>query len=235
MKITTSKQQINNQDNNKQTTKITTICLLVPLSICIRVEEALMSENREAYGQALSDLFNEAVKAYSNIVRLTSTATSWNREDTIKEIVQRVLAAQGYILDNVEAIIKLYVVSATVAGKNPNEQKTRLLLRSARRLIKLANKIRATAPGNKSDYEIVEVFTKELVSQSKTRTFYFTTYMLFKNILKRSKELLEESSNNLTLIGVLPRRRALEEFEESIPSVGELSQPVDNDKAGEGA
>jgi len=199
----------------------------------IRVEEALMSENHEAYGQALSDMFNEAVKAYSNIVRLTSTATSWNREGTIKEIVQRILAAQGYILDNVEAIIKLYVVSATVAGKNPNEQKTRLLLRSARRLIKLANKIRATAPGNKSDHEIVEVFTKELVSQSKTRTFYFTTYRLFKNLLKRSKELLEESSNNLALIGVLPRRRALEEFEESIPSVGELPQPVDNDERGE--
>ena len=70
MKITTNKQQINNEDNNKQTTKITTICLLVPLSICIRVEEALMSENREAYGQALSDLFNEAIKAYSNICLL---------------------------------------------------------------------------------------------------------------------------------------------------------------------
>jgi len=198
------------------------------------VGEALMNENREAYGQVLSDMFNEAVKAYSNIARLTSTAASWNTESTIKEMAQRVLAAQDFILDNVETIIKLYMVSATVAGKDPNERKTRLLLRSARKLIRLANRIRATAPGSKSNHEIVEVFTKELVSQSKTWIFYRTTHKLFKDLLKRSKELLEESSNNLTLIGVLPRRRVLEEFEESAPDVGELTEPVDKNKASEG-
>jgi hypothetical protein len=58
--------------------------------------------------------------------------------------------------------------------------------------------------------------------------------MLFKDLLKRSKELLEESSNNLTLIGVLPRRRALEEFEESVTDVGGLPEPIDKDKVGEG-
>jgi len=192
-----------------------------------------MSENRETYSKVLSDMFNEAVKAYSNIVRLTSTAASWNKESTIKEMARRVLAAQDFILDNVEAIIKLYIVSATVAGKNPNEQKTRLLLRSARKLIELANRIKATVPNSKSDHEIIEAFTKKLASPSEIGTFYHTTRTLFKDLLKRSKELLEESSNNLALIGVLPRRRALEEFEESIPSVGELSQPVDNDERGE--
>ena len=191
-----------------------------------------MSENREAYGQALSDMFNEAVKAYSNIVRLTSTAASWNRESTVKDMARRVLAAQDYIIDNVEAIIKLYIVSATVAGKNPNEQKTRLLLRSARKLIGLANRIKATASGSKSDHEIVEAFAKELASPSKTWAFYHTTHMLFKDLLKRSKELLEETSNNLTLIGVLPRRRVLEEFEESVPDISQMSEPVNDDKGG---
>jgi DNA-binding ferritin-like protein len=194
----------------------------------------LTSENQEVYNQALYDMFNEAIKAYSNIARLTSTAASWDRESTIKEMVQRVLAAQSYILDNVEAIIKLYIVSVTVAGKNPNEQKTRLLLRSARRLIKLADRIKATASGSKSDHEIAEIFTKELVSRSKRRIFYLETRELFKDLLKRSKELMEESSNNLTLIGVLPRRRVLEEFEESVPDVGEPSEPIDKDEAGEG-
>jgi hypothetical protein len=193
-----------------------------------------MSENRETYGQVLSDMFNEAVKAYSNIVRLTSTAASWNKENTIKEMARRVLAAQGFILDNVEAIIKLYIVSATVAGKNPNERKTRLLLHSARKLVELANRIKATVPDSKSDHEIIEAFTKKLANPSEIGTFYHTTRMLFKDLLKRSKELLEESSNNLTLIGVLPRRRALEEFEESVPDVGGLSEPIDKDKVGEG-
>jgi len=174
-------------------------------------------------------MFNEAVKAYSNIVRLTSTIASWNKESTIKEMAQRILTAQDFILDNVEAIIKLYTVSTTVAGKNPNGQKTRLLLRSARRLIELANRIKATAPGSKSNREIVEVFVKELNSPSKAWAFYHSTLMLFKNLLKRSKELMEESSNNLTLIGVLPRRRVIEEFEESVPDIGELSEPIDND------
>jgi hypothetical protein len=192
-----------------------------------------MSENHEAYGQVLSDMFNEAVKAYSNIVRLTSTAASWNKENTIKEMARRVLAAQSYILDNVEAIIKLYIVSATVAGKNPNERKTRLLLHSARKLIELANEIKATVPGSKSDHEIVEAFAKELASPSKIGTFYHTTRMLFKDLLKRSKELLEESSNNLTLIGVLPRRRVLEEFEESVPDISQLSEPVNDDEGSE--
>lgn len=193
-----------------------------------------MSKDQEAYGQVLSDMFSEAVKAYSNIVRLTSTATSWDTANTVKEMARRVLTAQNYILDNVEAIIKLYMVSATVAGKNPNEHKTRLLLRTARKLIELANRIKVTAPGGKSDHEIVEAFVKELDSPSKVWTFYHTTRMTFKDLLKRSKELLEESSNNLTLIGVLPRRRVLEEFEETVPNVGEPSEPVDKDTAGEG-
>jgi len=179
-------------------------------------------------------MFNEALKAYSNIVRLTSTVASWDRESTIKEMARRILAAQDYILDNIEAIIKLYMVSTTVAGKNPNKQKTRLLLRSARRLIELANRIRAAAPGSKSDHEIVEVFVKELASPSKRWAFYHAILILFNDLLKRSKELLEESSNNLTLIGVLPRRRVLEEFVESVPDVGEPSEPIDKDKAGEG-
>jgi hypothetical protein len=208
------------------------------LFLYIRAREALMSENREAYGQALNDMFNEAVKAYSNIVRLASTAASWDKENTIKEMARRVLAAQDYILDNVEAIIKLYIVSATVAGKNPNEHKTRLLLRTARKLIGLANRIRVTAPGSKSDYEIVETFTKELASQSKIWAFYLTTHKLFRDLLKRSKELLEESSNNLALIGVLPRRRVLEYFEEGLEDLaadeGQLPESIDNDKAGEG-
>jgi hypothetical protein len=205
----------------------------VPL-LYIRAGKAVMSKDQEAYGQVLSDMFSEAVKAYSNIVRLTSTATSWDTANTVKEMARRVLTAQNYILDNVEAIIKLYMVSATVAGKNPNEHKTRLLLRTARKLIELANRIKVTAPGGKSDHEIVEAFVKELDSPSKVWTFYHTTRMTFKDLLKRSRELLEESSNNLTLIGVLPRRRVLEEFEETVPNVGEPSEPVDKDTAGEG-
>jgi hypothetical protein len=64
--------------------------------------------------------------------------------------------------------------------------------------------------------------------------FYKSAHGLFRRLLERSREMLREGSDNLALIGILPRRRILEEFEEGLESFtdeGELPEPIDNDKA----
>jgi len=54
---------------------------------------------------------------------------------------------------------------------------------------------------------------------------------------KLSQELLSEASDNLAIIGILPRKRVLEEFEEglgeSVPDVSKLSEPVNDNEGGE--
>jgi len=61
---------------------------------------------------------------------------------------------------------------------------------------------------------------------------------VFREINELSHELLEEAANNLVTIGIMPRKRVIEEFEEGLGDLaadkGELSEAIDNDKRGEG-
>jgi len=85
-----------------------------------------------------------------------------------------------------------------------------------------------------SNGQIAEEFAKDLMGSGSPMGFYKSAHGLFRRLLERSREMLKEGSDNLALIGILPRRRILEEFEESFTDEGELAQSIDNDKAREG-
>jgi hypothetical protein len=205
-----------------------------------------MSETKQAPGQALLELFDEATKSYAHIVSLVSLNASWKRERTIEELALSVLRAGedvGGVLSDVEDIIKFYITASTVAGKDYDAHKIRLLLRSAKGLVRLAERIRASVPRERNGFklsneEIAKEFAKNLMSHGSHMSFYVGAHGLFKRLLERSREMLKEGSDNLALIGILPRRRILEYFEEEVGGLvakeSELSEPIDNDKAREG-
>jgi len=201
-----------------------------------------MSEKNQAPGQALLELFDEAAKAYAHIVWLASLAPTWDGQRTIEKLALAVLMAGDYVsgvLSDARDIIRFYMTSSTVAGKDYDARKVRLLLRTANGLVRLAERIRASVPRERNGFElsngqIAEEFAKDLMGSGSPMGFYKSAHGLFRRLLERSREMLKEGSDNLALIGILPRRRILEEFEESFTDEGELAQSIDNDKARKG-
>jgi len=204
-----------------------------------------MSETKQVPGQALLELFDEAAKSYAHIVSLASLNASWNRERTIEELALAVLKAGedvGGVLSDVRDIIKFYITASTVAGKDYDARKVRLLLRSAKGLVRLAERIRASVPRERNGFKLgneqmAEEFAKNLMGNGSPMGFYESARKLFRRLLERSREMLREGSDNLALIGILPRKRIIEQFEEglgeSVPDVGKLSEPVNDNEGGE--
>jgi hypothetical protein len=136
-----------------------------------------------------------------------------------------------------------------VAGKRPDKRKARRLLSAAKKLGRIAERVKVMAPPVEKektwgdyDYErkLAEALAKELVSRGdrSAKTFSDRVRAVFREISELSHELLEEAANNLVTIGIMPRKRVIEEFEEGLGELaadkGKLSQPVDNDERGEG-
>jgi hypothetical protein len=201
-----------------------------------------MSEKNQAPGQALLELFDEAAKSYAHIVWLASLAPTWDGQRTIEKLALAVLMAGDNVsgvLSDARDIIRFYMTSSTVAGKDYDARKVRLLLRTANGLVRLAERIRASVPRERNGFElsngqIAEEFAKDLMGSGSPMGFYKSAHGLFRRLLERSREMLKEGSDNLALIGILPRRRILEEFEESFTDKSELAQSIDNDEAREG-
>jgi len=196
----------------------------------------LMNETRETYNQALLELFNNAVKSYDGILGLASPTGLGDSEKTVMELAIKVAAAGGYIVDYAERIANIYLVSATVAGKKPDKHKARRLVSAAKRIDVLANKIRDVGTReniiSNTDYQgMARNFVKELLNNGDgLRHFYTRARALFKEIVDLSQNLIGEASDNLALIGILPRRRVIEEFTESLPDNSELPESIDNNK-----
>jgi len=207
---------------------------------------ASVSETAQSYAQALLELFNQAVKSYNNIVYWTSLIGSWDVESTVKELALKVISTHDNIFDKAERIARVYVVSSAVAGKRPDKRKARRLLSAAKKLGRIAERVKVMAPPVEkakgwSDYDyerkLAEAFAKELVSRGdrSAKTFSDRVRAVFREISELSHELLEEAANNLVTIGIMPRKRLIEEFEEGLGELaadkGELPEPIDNDKA----
>jgi len=208
-----------------------------------------VSETAQSYAQALLELFNEAVKAYNNIVYWTSVIGSWDVERTVKELAFKAVYTHDDIYSDAERIARVYVVSSAVAGKRPDKRKARRLLSAAKKLERIAERVKVMAPPvekekawNKYDYatKLAEGLAKELTSRGdrSAKTFSDRVRAVFREISELSHELLEEAANNLVTIGIMPRKRVIEEFEEGLGELaadkGKLPEPIDNDKAREG-
>jgi len=218
---------------------------LLALAADIKAGGGDMSETKQVPGQVLLELFDEAAKSYAHIVSLASLNASWNRERTIEELALAVLRAGedvSGVLSDTRDIIKFYMTSATVAGKDYDTRKVKLLLRSAKGLLRLAERIRASVPTTRDGYElskeqIVREFAEDLASRGSPMGFYESARKLFRRLLERSRGMFKEGSDNLALIGILPRRRILGYFEEGgdlVSDERELSKPINNDKRSEG-
>jgi len=208
-----------------------------------------VSETAQSYAQALLELFNQAVKSYNNIVYWTSVIGSWDVESTVKELAFKALYVHNDIYSDAERIARVYVVSSAVAGKRPDKRKARRLLSAAKKLERIAERAKVMAPPvekekawNNYDYatKLAEALAKELVSRGdrSAKTFSDRVRAVFREISELSHELLEEAANNLVTIGIMPRKRVIEEFEEGLGELaadkGKLPEPIDNDKAREG-
>jgi len=157
-----------------------------------------MSEAKQVPGQALLELFDEAAKSYAHIVSLASLAPSWDGQRTIEELALAVLRAGedvGGVLSDVENIIKFYITASTVAGKDYDARKVRLLLRSAKGLVRLAERIRVSAPRERNGYEltkeqIAKEFAKDLMSNGSPMGFYKSAHGLKPQRVVRSSGAL---------------------------------------------
>jgi len=202
-----------------------------------------MNEARETQNHVLLELFNNAVNAYNEIVYMTSTIGSWETESTIKELALKVLnmQMQRNVYYYVEWIVRVYTVSSAVAGKKVDKRKTMRLLSAAKKVERLAEKIMVATPIETNELEsnreqkIAEAFTKELVSRGNAKTFQGRVRAIFRELTGLSHELLEEATNNLATLGLIPRKRILEQYEEKlVADEGKLSKPIDYDKRSEG-
>jgi len=199
----------------------------------------LMNEARETYNQALLELFNGAVKGYNEIVYMTSTIGSWETESTIKELALRVLNMQRNVYFYVEWVVRVYIVSSAVAGKKPDKRKTMRLLSAAKKVERLAQKIiiatqiETNGLDSNREQKIAEAFTKQLLSNGNAKTFQSRVRAIFRELTKLSHELLEEATNNLATIGIMPRKRIIQQYEEKLDLVAdnsELPESIDNNK-----
>ena len=198
-----------------------------------------MSEANQVPGKALFELFDEAIRAYDNILKLASVTGIWDNEKTITELARKIVAAKDSIADDAERITRIYIISATVAGRKPDKRKVNRLIHNAKKIEKLAERIDKEGRRGNVDLmfqydRIADNFVKDLIRRGESpMVFYTATRNLLTKTAELSKELIEKASDNLALIGVLPRRRILEEFEESVPDVGKLSEPVNDNEGGE--
>jgi hypothetical protein len=198
-----------------------------------------MSEANQVPGRALFELFDEAIRAYDNILKLASVTGIWDNEKTITELARKIVAAKDSIADDAERITRIYIISATVAGRKPDKRKVNRLIHNAKKIEKLAERIDKEGRRGNVDLmfqydRIADNFVKDLIRRGESpMVFYTATRNLLTKTAELSKELIEKASDNLALIGVLPRRRILEEFEESVPDVGKLSEPVNDNEGGE--
>jgi len=199
-----------------------------------------MSEKEQAPGTALLKLFDDAVEAYDSILWVASATGLKDLEKTVTELARRILAKEGSMSGYATRVANIYKISATIAGRKVDEHKVRRLLYNATKLDELAKDIREVARRRDSsihfgDYPtMAKSFVKSLLESGENlRAFYWKVRVLLSETAKLSQELLSEASNNLALLGILPRKRILEEFEESVPDVGKLSEPVNDNEGGE--
>ena len=206
-----------------------------------------MSEKEQAPGTALLRLFDSAVEAYDDILWVASAAGLKDLEKSATELLRRLLAKEGRMSGYATRVANIYKVSAAVAGGRADERKVRRLLYDAMKLDELAENIREAAMRRDSsiyhtDYPaMAKVFMKGLLESGENlRAFYKKVRALVNETARLSRELLSEASDNLAAVGVLPRKRILEVYEESqeglesFANEGELPKAIDNDKGGEG-
>ena len=197
----------------------------------------------ETKSQALLELFNNAVNAYNEILYMTSTIGSWDVKNTTKELVLRMLNMERNVYYYAEWVVRVYVVSATVAGKKPDKHKTMRLLSAAKKVERLAEKIKIAAQietnvlDSDREQKIAENFTNELISHANAKTFQNKVHAIFRELTRLSHDLMEEATNNLATLGLIPRKRIIEQYEEKLDLVadqGKLSKSIDDDKGSEG-
>ena len=180
-----------------------------------------MSEKEQAPGTALLKLFDDAVEAYDSVLWVASAAGLKDLEKTVTELLRRLLVKENLISSYATRVANIYKISATVAGRRPDERKVRRLLYDAMKLEELAKNIREAARRRDSsiyftDYPaMAKVFTKGLLEGGENlRAFYKKVRALVNETARLSQELLSEASDNLAAVGVLPRKRIIEVYEE---------------------
>jgi uncharacterized membrane protein len=191
----------------------------------------------ETYNQALLELFNNAVSSYNEIIYMTSTIGSWETERTIKDLALRVLNMQRNVYFYAEWVVRVYTVSATVAGKKPDKHKRMRLLSAAKKVERLAQKLIIATPietnglDSNREQKIAEAFTKQLLSTGNAKTFQNRVHTIFRELTGLSHELLEEATNNLATIGIMPRKRIIQQYEENLlANESELPESIDNNE-----
>jgi len=203
-----------------------------------------MSEERKDYAQVLTDLYGRALEAHYDILHLASATGLGDSERTAIDLATRIAAARDSVVWRAESVANVYLISAAVVGVRPDRRKVRRLLYLARRIEAMAERIdREGRRGNvdlmfKYD-RIAESYVKGLLESGKNlMTFYNKARALLSEAAELSQELLSETSDNLAAIGVLPRKRIMEQFEEGLEDLasdkGELPEAINKDKAGEG-
>ena len=201
-----------------------------------------MGEERKDYTQVLLDLYGSALEAHYDILHLAAATGLGDGERTAIDLATRIAAAKEYIVGRSESVANIYLISAAVAGKRPDRRKVRRLLYLARRIEAMAERIDKEGRRGNIDlmfqYEkIAESYVKGLLDSGKNlKTFYNEARALVSEAAELSQELLSEASDNLTAIGVLPRKRILEVYEEGLESLADkdqLPEAIDKDKARE--
>ena len=199
-----------------------------------------MSEEEQIFGTAILKLFDDAVEAYDSILWVASATGLKDLEKTVTELARRLLAKKDLISDYATRIANVYKISATVAGRRVDERKVRRLLYDAMKLDELAKNMWVVARRRDSSVSFTDYptmaknFVKSLLENGEDlRAFYKKTRVLVSETAKLSQELLSDASDNLSTIGVLPKKRIIEEFEESVPDVSKLPEPVNDNEGGE--
>jgi len=204
-----------------------------------------MSEERKDYTKVLLDLYGNALEAHYSILHLASATGLGDSERTVIDLATRIVAAEDSVVWRAESVANLYLISAAVAGRKPDRRKVRRLLYLARRIRAMAESIdREGRRGNLDlmfQYDkIAESYVKGLLESGKNlMTFYNKARALVNETARLSQELLSEASDNLAAVGVLPRKRIIEVYEEGVGESftdegGELPEPINEDKAGKG-
>lgn len=198
-----------------------------------------MSEERKDYTKVLLDLYGDALEAHYSILHLASATGLGDSERTVIDLATRIVAAEDNVVWRAESVANLYLISAAVAGRKPDRRKVRRLLYLARRIRALAESIDREGRRGNVDLmfhydKIAESYVKGLIESGKNlMTFYNKARALLSEAAELSQELLSEASDNLAAIGILPRKRILEEFVESVSDIGKLSQPIDDNERSE--
>jgi len=198
-----------------------------------------VSEERKDYTKVLLDLYGDALEAHYSILHLASATGLGDSERTVIDLATRIVAAEDNVVWRAESVANLYLISAAVAGRKPDRRKVRRLLYLARRIRALAESIDREGRRGNVDLmfhydKIAESYVKGLIESGKNlMTFYNKARALLSEAAELSQELLSEASDNLAAIGILPRKRILEEFVESVSDIGKLSQPIDDNERSE--